>query len=136
LHWSANSQKVYWTLGDEYFSNDLKNRFKFVEGAPATLPAVDSVGTKIGLKIKADLPNGRVAFKGARLVTMEGDQVIEDGTIVINQNKIETIGKSAEVTIPPGTKIIEARGKTIVPGFIDSHAHIGNFREGLSPQKH
>ncbi len=135
LHWSADSRKICWTLGDEYFSNDIRNRFAFVEGAPSTLPPVDSVGTKIGLVMKSDVPEGRIALTGATLITMEGNEVIENGTIIINRNKIEAIGKSGEVSLPVGIKVVDVKGKTIMPGFIDAHAHIGNFRYGLSPQK-
>jgi len=135
LHWSADSKKVFWTLGDEYFANDLKNRFRFVEGAPDTLPPVDTVGLKINLKVKSDVPAGRIAFTNARIITMEADQVIEQGTIIINGNRIEAVGSSKDVTIPPGAKVYDAAGKTIMPGIIDVHAHLGNFRYGLSPQK-
>ncbi len=135
IHWSVDSKKICWTLGDEYFVNDLKNRFTFFEDAPAKLPPPDSVGLKIGLLIKSDLPEGRIAFRGARIITMEGNEVIENGTIVINRNKIEAVGKSSEITIPPGAKVYDVNGKTIMPGFVDAHAHLGNFRYGLSPQK-
>jgi len=136
IHWTGDSRKVCWTLGDEYFSNELKDRFRFLDGAPATLPAIDTLGTKIGLSIKSDVPDGRIAFRGARIITMEGTEVIEDGVVIINKNKIEAIGKRTDIQIPNGAKIIEAEGKTIMPGLIDVHAHIGNFRFGLSPQKH
>lgn len=136
IHWSADSKKICWTLGDEYFSDELRERFRFVDGAPSSLPPMDSVGVKVGLTIKSDVPDGRIAFRGARIITMEGTEVIEDGVIVINKNRIEAVGKRTEVTIPAGTKVIDAEGKTIMPGLIDVHAHIGNFRYGLSPQKH
>lgn len=136
IHWSADSKKIHWTLGDEYFTDELRERFRFLDGAPSSLPPIDSAGAKIGLTLKSDVPEGRIAFQGARLITMEGNEVIEDGVIVISRNRIEAIGKRAELTIPAGTKVIDATGKTIVPGFVDAHAHIGNFRYGVSPQKH
>ncbi len=135
IHWSADSKKICWTLGDQYFSDELRERFKFLDGAPATLPAVDTVGLPVGLVLKSDAPEGKIAFVGARIITAEGNEVIEDGVIVVNKNKIEAVGKRADVTLPAGVKVIDASGKTIVPGFVDSHAHIGNFRYGLSPQK-
>jgi imidazolonepropionase-like amidohydrolase/Tol biopolymer transport system component len=135
LHWSGDSKKIYWTLGDEYFGNDLKNRFKFLEGAPDSIPPLDTVGIKIGLVVKTNVPSGRIAFKGARILTMEGDEVIEDGVIVVYRNRIEALGKANEMTIPADAKIIDVAGRTIIPGFIDVHAHLGNFRHGLSPQK-
>jgi imidazolonepropionase-like amidohydrolase len=136
IHWSADSKKICWTLGDEYFTDEVRERFRFMDGAPSTLPPLDTVGVKVGLTLKSDLPDGRVAFTGARIITMEGTEVVEDGVIIVSRNRIEAIGKRDAVTIPPGTKVIDAAGKTIVPGFVDSHAHIGNFRYGLSPQKH
>ncbi len=89
----------------------------------------------IGLVVKSDVPEGRIVFKGARIITMEGDDVIEDGTIIIHRNRIEAMGKSGEVTVPAGARVYDVKGKTIMPGLIDAHAHIGNFRYGLSPQK-
>jgi len=96
---------------------------------------MDSVGLKINLVIATDKPKGMIAFKGARIITMEGDKVIENGTILINENKIEAIGKADEVQIPKEAKIIDVTGKTIMPGIVDVHAHLGTFRLGLSPQK-
>lgn len=136
IHWSADSKKIFWTLGDEYFSDELRERFRFLDGSPTSLPPMDTVGIRIGLLLKSDVPDGRIAFRGARIITMEGNEVIEDGVVIVNKNKIEAVGKRADVTIPAGVKVIEAEGKTIVPGFIDAHAHIGNFRYGLSPNKH
>ncbi|MGK7391646.1 MAG: amidohydrolase family protein [Candidatus Cyclobacteriaceae bacterium M2_1C_046] len=136
LHWSSDSKTINWTLGDEYFSNDLNQRFTFLEGAPEEIPAIDSVGTKIGLELDAYKPKGILAFTGARIITMEGDEVIENGTIVVNENKIEAIGKAGEVKVPSNAKVIDVSGKTIMPGIIDVHAHVSAFGFGLTPQKH
>ena len=67
---------------------------------------------------------------------MNGDKVIEEGTIIINQNKIDTIGTSEKIVIPEGAKVYDMKGKTIMPGIVDVHAHVGAFRNGLSTQKH
>jgi imidazolonepropionase-like amidohydrolase/Tol biopolymer transport system component len=135
LHWSADSKKLHWTLGDEYFSNELKNRFSFVEGGRDSLPPIDTAGLKIGLVLKTDKPSGLIALKGARIITMKGDEVIESGTILIRDNRIEEIGASDKVSIPKEAKVIDVSGETIMPGIIDVHAHMGTFRQGLSPQK-
>ena len=134
LHWSGDSKKLHWTLGDEYFSNDLKDRFTFLPGAPDSLPAMDSTGIKIGLKLKADMPSGVVAFTNARIITMEGDEVIENGTLIVKDNKIADISKG-KIAIPDNAYVLDCQGKTIMPGIIDAHAHSGNFRYGMSPQK-
>ncbi len=135
LHWSADSKTLHWTLGEEYFSEPLTNRFLFLEGAVDSIPPVDTIGLKIGLTLPADKPEGVVAFQNARILTMEGDEVIEKGTIIVEANRIKAVGPSSRVTIPRGAKIIDCSGKTIIPGLVDVHAHVGNFRFGISPQK-
>jgi imidazolonepropionase-like amidohydrolase/Tol biopolymer transport system component len=135
LHWSADSKKLHWTLGDEYFTNALTDRFSFVEGGKDSIPPADTAGLKIGLILQSDKPAGLLALKGARIITMHGDDVIENGTILIRENRIEEIGSSDQVRIPKEAKILDMTGKTIMPGIVDVHAHMGTFRQGLSPQK-
>ncbi|QNJ98477.1 amidohydrolase family protein [Constantimarinum furrinae] len=135
IHWSPNSNKVMWTLGDEYFSNQLKDRFTFLPGSSEKIPEITTEGIKIGLTAKVDNPSGRVVFTNARIITMDGDKVIENGTIVINENKIEAVGETSKVDFPDNAKVYDARGKTIMPGLVDSHAHIGAFRYGLTTQQ-
>lgn len=136
IHWSPNSEKIMWTLGDEYFSNELKNRFTFLPGSPNEVPEITLKGTKIALETKVDKPSGKIAFTNARIITMEGDKVIENGTIVIDGNIIEAIGETSEVAIPKDAKVYPAEGKTIMPGMVDAHAHVGAFRYGLPTQQY
>ncbi len=136
LHWSSNSDKLYWTLGDAYFNTAINQRFTFLEGAPDSISAMDTVGIKINLNLPTDRPKGTIALKGARLITMNNDKVIEDGTIIINGNRITNLGSSDAVNIPDDAKIFDVRGKTIMPGLVDAHAHLSHFRYGLSAQKH
>lgn len=135
LHWSADSKKLNWTLGDALFSNALDQRFLFLEGAPTTSPPLDSIGTVIDLQLESDRPEGLLAIKGGRIITMEDDQVIEDGVILIEDNKIVKLGSQSEIAIPNKATIIDAEGKTIMPGLIDVHAHLGHFRHGITAQK-
>ena len=133
IHWAADNSKIHWTLGDEYFTKSIvdntKNPFK-----STNLHTDKDTNIKIGLTAKSDMPTGRIALTNARIITMENDKVIENGTIVIHQNKIERIGTS--VRIPSDAKVYDMKGKTIMPGIVDAHAHIGAFRNGLSTQKH
>lgn len=136
IHWSADSKKLHWTLGDEYFTTDLGNRFGFINGKADSLLKMDTVGIKVNLVLDSDKPKGTIAFKGARIITMNaGSDVIENGTIVVTENKITDIGASDKIQIPAGAKVMDVTGKTIMPGMIDVHAHLWTFRQGLSPQK-
>ena len=135
LHWSASNDKIFWTLGGDYIQksivNNTTNPF-----AKTNLGENPETTISINLVTKSDVPEGRIAFKNARIITMNGDEVIEDGTIVINQNKIEQIGNTKSITIPSDAKVYKMNGKTIMPGIVDVHAHVGAFRNGLSTQKH
>ncbi len=135
LHWSKDSKKLHWTLGNEYFTDELTERFLFLDGAADSIPPLDSVGIKINLELEHDVPDGKIAFTNARIITMEGDEVIENGTIVIEGNKILKIGKTGEVDVDGKVRVMDMTGKTIMPGIVDVHAHVGNFYYGMSPQK-
>jgi imidazolonepropionase-like amidohydrolase/Tol biopolymer transport system component len=135
LHWSADSKKLHYTLGDEYFTIDLSERFSFLPGAPDSLPPLPESGQKIGLKLKTDAPQGKIVFQNARIITCEGDQVIENGVLEVTDNKITYVGPANGYNAPAKAMIINSKGKTIMPGMVDVHAHSGNFRHGLNPQK-
>ncbi|MEM7550927.1 MAG: amidohydrolase family protein [Bacteroidota bacterium] len=135
LHWSADSKKVHWTLGSDYYSVELKNAFTFLEGSPDSISEVKKDIIDIGLELDADVPDGMLAFTGAKIITMEGEKVIEDGVIVVEDNRIVSVGSSGSVDIPNKAKVIDVKGKVIIPGIVDTHAHLNAFRYGLSPQK-
>lgn len=133
IHWSRDSQRLNWTLGPKYFTREIKNSFAFLEEPGDKAVKADTIGADIGLKLKSDLPDGKIAITGARIITMKGDDVIENGTIIIERNKIVAIGTN--VNIPADAKVINAGGKTIMPGIIDVHGHLRASSDGVSPQQ-
>lgn len=135
IHWAASNKKVHWTLGDKYFTKNIINNTTD-PFAKTNLDSSKATSSSINLTVKSDVPEGIIAFTNARLITMNGNEVIEEGTIIINQNKIDTIGTSEKIIIPEGAKVYDMKGKTIMPGIVDVHAHVGAFRNGLSTQKH
>jgi imidazolonepropionase-like amidohydrolase/Tol biopolymer transport system component len=136
LHWSSDSRQLHYTLGNQYYSINLEDRFEFIANKPDSLFKVPEKGTEIGLEVNMDKPNGIIAFTNARIITMKDNEVIENGIIVVESNIIKAVGKSDEIIIPAGAKQIDCSGKTIIPGFIDAHAHGDHFRTGITPQKH
>jgi imidazolonepropionase-like amidohydrolase len=133
LHWSGDGKRLYWSLGPELFSRDLKDAFAFLEGAPATLPPVPEKGVNIGFSRPYDVPTGTVAFTNARIVTMHGTEVIENGTVVVNGNRIAAVG--ANVAVPAGAHVVDVAGKTILPGLVDVHWHGSMGAEQIIPQQ-
>jgi imidazolonepropionase-like amidohydrolase/Tol biopolymer transport system component len=87
-------------------------------------PAYDATRYEIRIAAAADKPTGVVALRGARIVTMSGRNVIENGDVVITGNRITAVGARGSVTIPRGARTIDMKGKTILPGYIDVHANL------------
>ena len=135
LHWSGDSSTLYWSLGPELFSRELPDAFAFLEGAPDELPEPAASGTHIGPTLATAVPSGMVAFVGGRIVTMDGDRVIEDGTLVVEGNRIVAVGPRAQVAVPDGAHVVDAAGDTLLPGFIDVHAHGGAASNGMIPEQ-
>ncbi len=71
-----------------------------------------------------DQPKGVILLKNARIITMKGDEVIENGDVLIVDNRIQLIGKSGSLTVPANAKVVDCNGKTVVPGFVDTHSHM------------
>ncbi len=135
LHWSGDSRAVHYALGDALFTRRLDETFAFVPGAPAELPKVPEAGVRIGFAQKADKPAATVAIVGARVVTMKGDEVIPDGVVVVRENRIAAVGPRASTPVPPGATVVDAAGKTVIPGLVDAHWHGGMGEDGIVPQQ-
>jgi len=65
-----------------------------------------------------------LAITGARLITMEGEEVIESGTLVVKGERIAAVGGDDEVKIPADALVMDASGMTIIAGLRDLHGHV------------
>jgi imidazolonepropionase-like amidohydrolase/Tol biopolymer transport system component len=135
LHWSGDSKQLHWALGPELFTRSLAEAFAFVEGAPEKLPEAPEAGVNIGFEHQADVPTGSLALVGGRIITMRGDEVLQNGTVVIEGNRITAVGGRGKIRIPAGAKVIDIAGKTVMPGMIDVHAHGPQGESGVVPQR-
>jgi imidazolonepropionase-like amidohydrolase len=151
LHWSADGRRLYWTLGPELFSRDLADSFAFVAsgqpqsgGAPRSMKTEpEAKGVPIGFSIKSDRPAGSLALVGARVITMSGLKpgsipgtpgVIDNATVLVEGNRVVAVGPASAVPVPAGARRIDVTGKTIMPGIIDVHGHVGGESNGLLAQ--
>jgi Tol biopolymer transport system component len=71
-----------------------------------------------------DIPSGTILLRGARVITMNGNEIFENGDILIENNRIAAVAQSGSISVPAGTQEMDLSGKTIVPGFVDTHAHM------------
>jgi len=124
-------------LGDQYHTISLKESFEYLNDKKEEAEEFKSKSFDIGPLIKSDKPSGRIALTNTRIITMDNKRsVIENGTIIIHGNKIETIGTNEKVNIPASTKSINLKGKKIMPVLIDGHDQQGTYINEIKPEKH
>ncbi len=135
LHWSPDSRRIYWSLGPELFQRDISATFEFeTQDTTILRKEPEARGIPIGFRTAADRPTGRLALTGATVITMNGDEVIENATILIDRNRITYVGPGANIQVPSDVRRIELNGKFIMPGLVDAHAHVGTGSEGIAPR--
>ncbi|MHC4431188.1 MAG: amidohydrolase family protein [Planctomycetota bacterium] len=135
LNFSGDSRRLHWSLGPELYERDLTDAFAFLDGSPEELPEPAVSGIDIGFEVEADVPAKEIALVGARIITMRGDEVIEEGTIIVEKNRIKAIGPKDSVTVSDDVEVIDVSSNTIMPGIIDVHSHGPYGGNGLIPQR-
>jgi hypothetical protein len=116
--WSADGPTANWSLGNALFSYDLDA----ASGDDGYAPAEQ----QFSVSATRDIPQGTVILRGARAITMNGAEVIENADIVVVNNRITSVTSGAG-DVPEGAQVLDVRGKTNVPGFVDTHAHMWNL---------
>ena len=72
-----------------------------------------------------------VVVQGGKLIDGPGRPPIDNSVIVIQTGKFQAVGRSGEVAIPADAQVIDVRGKSVLPGFIDGHGHLEDFHGEL-----
>ena len=152
--WTAKGDRATWAIGRAFFDYDIpaaraaeekdrlaqqaKGKKPEAEEKPAAAgddeqaaakkepkpPVYDAKETEITVTMPRPKPAGSVVLRGARIITMKGDEVIENGDIVVTGNRIAAVGTHGSVNVPAGAQVVDVAGKTIMPGLVDVHAHI------------
>ena len=150
--WSADGRRAHWSIGNAHFIYDLddaetaEQAARAAEAAEAAtaeeagqtsdaggaaeneddedVPAYEPVEIRVPVDAIRDIPNGYGVLRGGRVITMRGNQVIENADVVVQGNRILEVGRRGSVEFPDFARIIEVPGTTIVPGFVDTHAHM------------
>jgi Tol biopolymer transport system component/imidazolonepropionase-like amidohydrolase len=103
--------------------DSVQKRLKARSDSLAKLPAYEPPRVDVTIHAPRDVPRGTVVLRGARIISMKGDEVIENGDVVITDNRIVSVGPRGQAPPPAGAHVIDVAGKTIIPGLIDVHAH-------------
>ncbi|MGQ0646222.1 MAG: amidohydrolase family protein [Gemmatimonadaceae bacterium] len=137
--WQSNGRIVHWSIGNALVTYDLDRAQAFDDSvravrraaapAPGDTTRRDSAATykptevRVQVTGQRDIPRGVAVLRGAKVITMKGSEVINGADIVVRDNRIVGVGQRGSVSIPSGARIIDVGGKTILPGFVDTHAH-------------
>lgn len=146
--WAWDANKIHWSIGNAHVVYDLeaekayndsleaaKEMKKEAEETESDDAKTDEneeetedegykpLEIRISVMADRDIPEGVVVLRGAKVITMNGDEIVENADLLIKNNRIMDIGQRGNVAIPPEAEIINVSGKTIIPGFVDTHAH-------------
>jgi len=126
MNWSVDSQTVSWSVGPAFISASVADAM--------TAETVDRRSVDLSMDVAAAAPAGVTAITNARVITMNADrEVIEDATILLEDNRIMAVG--SDIVIPANASVVDATGKTVIPGMIDAHAHGPYGRGSVIPQQ-
>ena len=132
INW-IDSDTLSWTLGPSLYRAEMAELFASGASGETTH---GKVVANLSMTRPADKPRGVVALTGARIVTMnDARQVIDNGTIVVRDNRIVAVGASGAVEIPADAQRLDLAGRTVIPGIIDAHAHGPQGVSDIVPQQ-
>ena len=139
LNWAPDNDSLTWFHGPYLFEQSLAEAFAFVEGGSEENAAPITEGLSLSFTQKSKKATGYTAIVGGNVVTMrdanEKQEVIENGVVLVNGNVIEAVGPMNGITIPEGALVIDAQGKTVIPGLVDTHDHGSQGRNEIIPQQ-
>jgi Tol biopolymer transport system component/imidazolonepropionase-like amidohydrolase len=126
IGWAPDGKSLYYSLGHSFFRYDLSAAEALPADSGARRSSYEPTRIDVAITVPRDRPSGTVALVGARIISMKGSDVIERGTIVVRDNRIVAVGPADRVNVPEDARRIDVGGKTIIPGWIDIHAHLGS----------
>jgi len=134
--WSPDGKQLFYSIGASLFFHDvaaLDAAARAGAESGESRQAPEAARVDVGISVPKDRPatSDVLVLRGARLITMKGEEVIDDGEIVVRGNRIAAVGKRGSLTIPAGATVMDVSGKTILPGYVDTHAHMYAVAWGL-----
>jgi Imidazolonepropionase and related amidohydrolases len=87
------------------------------------IAAITLAGTQL-VQAQETKGGGTVVLQAARVIDGTGVAPIQNGVVVVTEDKIVAVGRQGAVTIPAGARVIDLGNSTLLPGFIDAHTHI------------
>ncbi len=83
----------------------------------------------LGRAAGAQESNAIRVVKAARLIDTKNGRVVDNPVVLINGDRIQTVGRSGEVSVPSGAMVLDLGSATLLPGLIDLHTHLNDEPE-------
>lgn len=129
INWSSDG-RLTWCYANVAYRQAVDTDLAAAEREGAALGAV-----RIEVTVPRALPTGSTLLRGARLITMRRGEVIEQGDVLVTAGRIVAVGRSGSVRAPSEARIVDLRGKTVLPGLVDAHWH-GHYQgQEIFPQQ-
>jgi imidazolonepropionase-like amidohydrolase len=88
--------------------------------------SVFAAAVLLAVSVSGQAPSSTIALVGARVIDGTGAAPMANATVLVSNGRIERIGPSASLKIPAGATRIDVAGKTIIPGLVNAHGHLGH----------
>jgi hypothetical protein len=75
-----------------------------------------------------------LVFTRVTIIDVTDGRLVPDQTVIVTGNRVQTIGPVDKVSVPVGAKVVEARGKYLIPGLWDMHVHVDNHSQRYYPR--
>jgi Tol biopolymer transport system component len=105
---------VEFAAGNDYVTYDLGSGIRRAIHVPLSFARANAPGT--------------IALTNARIITLDGDRILEHGTLLVRDGRIACVGDCSAKHVD---RVIDLTGKTLIPGLIDVHDHISNEPNGV-----
>lgn len=130
--WSKSGDKLEWAFSNEHFSMSSEDLREWNNSGERPLsPSI----TRIEMDVPRSIAEGTILLSNGKIVTMRGNEVIDGGSVLVKDGRIVEVGDASTVTAPDGAAVVDLRGKVVLPGFIDAHAHMTRMPRDLLDAK-
>jgi Tol biopolymer transport system component len=135
--WADGGKTITWAIGASFFrlpfdsivfdplksGDDDKGDDKDKADAEKKETKPKPVELALVIERPRSRPRGTVVLRGAKIISMRADEIIPEGEVVVTDNRITHVGPKGTAKVAENTHVVDVSGMTIVPGFVDTHAH-------------
>lgn len=134
--WSADGGDIVWAIGASVQRRSREDITLHAADAPgwdadAPRPGQGTQVVQANVELPRDVATGTLLLRGATLLTQRGDEAIADADLLVRDGRIAALGPRGSIDVPADATLRDVSGRFIIPGLIDVHDHVADFRRDL-----